>query len=55
MTTTFSYFFDTYFINMLVIGTAITFMIDTIDVLPTEYRIVQSYFEFFAVVVSVLS
>jgi hypothetical protein len=38
-------------INVLIIGTALTFMIDTIDVLPVGYRIFQSYFEFLAVVV----
>jgi len=38
-------------INFLVVGTALTFMIDTIDELPDGYRLAQSYFEFFAVLV----
>jgi hypothetical protein len=51
MTTMAARLFDTYFINILVIGTAITYMIDTIDILPEEYRIFQSYFELFSVVI----
>ena len=50
MTTPCSYIFDTYVINTLVVGTALTFMIDTIDLLPTPYRIFQSYFEFGAAI-----
>lgn len=38
-------------INGLVIGTALTFMIDTIDALPVGYRVYQSLFEFLAVLV----
>jgi hypothetical protein len=51
MTSSVARIFDTYFINMLVIGTAITYMIDTIDILPEGYRIFQSYFELFAVLI----
>ena len=40
-----------YFINVLVVGTALTFMIDTIDALPVGYRVFQSWFEFLAVCV----
>lgn len=40
-----------YLINILVVGTALTFMIDTIDELPEGYRLFQSYFEFFAILV----
>jgi hypothetical protein len=40
-----------FLINLLVVGTALTFMIDTIDELPEGYRLAQSYFEFFAVLV----
>ena len=50
MTTPCSYIFDTYVINTLVVGTALTFMMDTIDLLPTHYRIFQSYFEFGAAI-----
>lgn len=39
------------FINVLIVGTSVTFMIDTIDDLPVGYRIWQSWFEFLAVVV----
>ncbi|KAG7358930.1 ion transport protein [Nitzschia inconspicua] len=38
-------------INFLVIGTALTFMVDTIDDLPVGYRVYQSLFEFLAVIV----
>uniref|UniRef100_A0A7S4EPX0 Ion transport domain-containing protein n=1 Tax=Pseudo-nitzschia australis TaxID=44445 RepID=A0A7S4EPX0_9STRA len=38
-------------INALVVGTALTMMIDTVDELPDAYRLFQSYFEFIAVVV----
>jgi hypothetical protein len=38
-------------INALVVGTALTFMIDTIDVLPVGYRVFQSWFELIAVMV----
>ncbi len=40
-----------YLINILIIGTALTFMIDTIDTLPEGYRVIQGYFEFFAVLI----
>jgi hypothetical protein len=40
-----------YLINLLIIGTTLTFMIDTIDELPDGYRVFQGYFEFFAVLV----
>jgi hypothetical protein len=50
MNTPVAVMFD-YFINILVIGTALTFMIDTIDVLPVGYRVFQSWFEFAAVLV----
>ena len=40
-----------YLINSLVVGTALTFMIDTIDQLPEGYRVVQGYFEFVAVLI----
>jgi hypothetical protein len=39
------------FINVLIVGTSVTFMIDTIDDLPVGYRVWQSWFEFLAVVV----
>eukprot|EP00536_Pseudo-nitzschia_multiseries_P001364 jgi/Psemu1/250456/estExt_Genewise1Plus.C_170131 len=45
-----SVWFD-YFINALVVGTALTFAIDTIDDLPDGVRWFQSWFEFAAVVV----
>ena len=38
MTTPCSYIFDTYVINTLVVGTALTFMLDTIDLLPTPRK-----------------
>ena len=38
-----------YLIDFLVVCTALTFMIDTIDELPSGYRLFASYFEFFAV------
>jgi hypothetical protein len=38
-------------ISFLVSGTALTFMIDTIDVLPVGYRVYQSLFEFLAVLI----
>ena len=40
-----------YFINILIVGTALTFMIDTIDTLPEGYRVLQGYFEFIAVLI----
>lgn len=45
-----SIWFD-WFINVLVIGSALTFAIDTIDQLPAEYRSAATAFEWFAVVV----
>jgi hypothetical protein len=39
------------FINTLIVGTSVTFMVDTIDELPEWYRIWQSWFEFVAVLV----
>jgi hypothetical protein len=38
-------------ISLLVVGTALTYMIDTIDALPVEYRVYQSLFEFLAVLI----
>ena len=38
-----------YFINFLVIGTAITFMVDTLDVVPSSLRTILDIFEFLAV------
>jgi hypothetical protein len=40
-----------YLINLLIVGTALTFMIDTIDELPESYRLFQSYFEFLAAII----
>ena len=40
-----------YFVNFLVVGTALTFMLDTLDDLPYSVRVLSDTFEFLAVLI----